>query len=203
MEHSIVIQPLQPAHVSSVTEIHLLSQEGTFLTSLGRNFLTALYSQISQSKYSFSYIARHNDEVVGFIVGASHTGALFKDVISKRPLQLGWLVFKQALHRPVILWQALKTLSYPNQMPAHTPTAELLALAVTPTWRNRQIGSELLRRLIQDLTAAGIGEMVVTVDGQNDGAQRFYQRHGFNLLLKTEMYGRPMIHLTLRMNSPQ
>jgi ribosomal protein S18 acetylase RimI-like enzyme len=201
MEQSIVIQPMQPAQASSVTDIHMLSQEGTFLTSLGRNFLTALYDQISQSKYSFSYTALSGDTVVGFIVGTSYTGALFKDVISKRPFRLGWLICQRALSRPIILWQSLKTLSYPNQLPANTPAAELLALAVNPAWRNRQIGSRLVEQLIQDLTTAHIDEMVVTVDGQNEGALRFYQRHGFKVHHQTDMYGRPMIHLTLTIKS--
>lgn len=197
MEHPILIHPLHTSQASRVTKIHLLSQENTFLTSLGADFLTLLYEEMSRSAYSFSYAAMYEDELVGFIVGTPHTGDLFKDVIFKRPFHLGWLVFKRALHRPLILWQTLKTLAYPGQMPANTPRAELLALAVSPPWRNRQIGSCLLQRLIQELRAANIDGMVVTVDGHNDGAIRFYQRHGFKLLAQSQMYGRPMVHLAL------
>jgi ribosomal protein S18 acetylase RimI-like enzyme len=197
MEQPIIIQSLHASQAGSVTDIHLRSQKDTFLTSLGADFLTVLYSQISRSPYSFSYAALYQDELVGFIVGASHTGALFKDVIFKQPFRLSWLVFKQALKRPLLLWQSLKTLADPGQLPDHAPSAELLALAVSPPWRNRQIGSCLLRRLIQELKAAQVEGMVVTVDGHNDGALRFYQRHGFKVLVQTQMYGRPMVHLVL------
>lgn len=195
MTQPISIQPLQPHHAASISEIHQSSQKGTFLTLLGREFLTVLYDQISQSGYSVSYAALYQDQVIGFIVGTFDTGYLFKNVIRKRLFRLGWLVLNQGLKHPPLFWQTFKTLAYPHQIP-DTPKAELLALAVHPDWRNQQIGSRLLQQLIQDMKTAKVEKMVVTVDGHNDGALRFYQRFNFVYLADLKMYGRSMVHLT-------
>ncbi len=202
MENSITIRPLEPHHAPTISKIHLTSQEGTFLTSLGLDFLTLLYNQISQSDHSISYAALNKkNEVVGFIAGTSNTGTLFKDIISKNAFHLGWLVFKQALKNPALLWQTMKTLAYPNQMSGDTPEAELLALAVHPDWRNQKIGSCLLQTLIQNMHAVQITKMVVTVDARNNGALRFYRRQGFVQWADTEMYNRPMVHLVTSTDS--
>jgi ribosomal protein S18 acetylase RimI-like enzyme len=197
MEQPIAIQPLNVQHASAVSEIHLVSQQGTFLTSLGRDFLTALYSQISQSDYSVSYVALSDGEVVGFVVGTSHTKELFKEVALKGSLRLGWLIFRRALSRPVLLWHAVKTLAYPSQGAEDEAQAELLALAVAPAWRNKGIGDQLLRQLVYGMKMAEVDQIEVTVDGNNNGAVRFYRRQGFEPLFTFEMYGRPMVHLAL------
>lgn len=200
MEHPIIIQRLELGHALVVAEIHIASQSGTFLTSLGHGFLTLLYDQISRSNYGNSYVALNSSEVIGFVVGTVHTKKLFKEVVLKAPFHFGWLVFKRAVSRPVLLWQAVKTLAYPSQSAKDLPEAELLALAVTPAWRNQKIGGQLMQRLVQSMEAAGIDKMSVTVDSNNDGALRFYQRHGFVPQSTFEMYDRPMNHLVLNLN---
>ncbi len=197
MNQSITIQPLNPTHASAVAAIHLASQEGTFLTSLGQEFLTLLYSQISQSVYGISYVALCNSAVIGFIVGATQTDALFKEVIVKRPLRFSWLITKQALFRPAVFWQALKTLTYPKHITVGEPSAELLALAIEPGWRNQKIGQVLCQQLAQDIKNLNLNLLCVTVDGQNKGALRFYKRNGFIHASDFEMYGRPMVQLSL------
>lgn len=195
------ITQLKSQHASTVAEIHMASQSGTFLTALGSDFLTLLYKQISQSSRGMSYVALNNDEIIGFVVGTLHTKALFKEIALKSPVHLTWLVFKQALKRPILFWQAVKTLAYPaHGTTPDLPEAELLALAVDIDWRNQQIGSQLVRQLIQSMTAVGIEKVVVTVDGDNTGALRFYLRHGFVSTATFEMYGRLMNRLVLALN---
>jgi len=197
MNHPVRIEPLEPQHAPAVAKIHSVSQSGTFLTSLGEEFLTLLYRRISRSACGNSYVALSGEDVVGFIVGALSTKQLFKDVALKAPLHFGWLVFKRGLSRPTLLAQAFKTLAYPSQGDENLPDAELLALAVDTPWRNQKIGAQLVTQLRQSMHTAGIGAMVVTVDGDNAGALRFYQRHGFKPAAVSHMYGRPMQHLVL------
>jgi ribosomal protein S18 acetylase RimI-like enzyme len=202
MEH-LIIQPLTPQHALAIAKIHPVSQSGTFLTSLGQDFLTLLYNQISQSDHSASYIALRDDEVIGFVVATFHTKKLFKGVAFKAPVRLSWLVFKQALRRPVLLWMAAKTLTYPSQEADNLPEAGLLALAVDTAWRNQKIGSKLVQKLVDNMRAAGIDKLVVTVDGNNSGALRFYHCHGFVSASTFKMYGRPMYHLVLTLSTEE
>jgi len=195
MTDSISIQPLRPRHAAAVARIHHLSQEGTFLTALGHPFLTVLYEEMSRSAHCRAFVALVEGQVVGFVVGTLSTGAIFKEVALKRPIRLGWLVFRRALRRPRLLWQALQTLAYPAQANHALPPAELLSLALEPRWRNRRIGSALVARLHAAMREAGVTQMAVTVDAANAGALRFYRRHGFRHAVTSQMYGRPMEHL--------
>lgn len=198
MAPSISIQPISPAHAPQVAKIHQASQEGTFLTALGLDFLTLLYEAMSQSEHTLGWVCLSSaGEVVGFIVGTVDTGAMFKEVVRRRPVRLTWLVLRRAVSRPQLLWQALKTLAYPQQSDSTAPKSELLAMALAPGWRGQGWGSQLIEHLRKGLQAENQTAVLVTVDGQNSGAQRFYQRHGFTLLYETEMYGRKMRHFVL------
>ncbi len=200
MNNSVDIQPLEPHQAAAVARIHQLSQEGTFLTSLGHAFLTLLYKEMSLSRQCLAFVALLDDEVIGFITGTLSTGEMFKEIALKRPFQLTWLVFKRALTRPSVLWQAAQTFAYPGQANHTLPEAELLSLAVDPRWRNRHIGGRLIVHLHQMVQRAGVSQITVTVDAANEGALRFYRRYKYRHAVTTTLYGRPMEHLVLDMS---
>lgn len=59
------------------------------------------------------------------------------------------------------------------------PLAVLDELYVRPDLRGGGIGTALLEYAISLLRARGGGEMHINVDEIDDGARRFYERHGF------------------------
>jgi GNAT superfamily N-acetyltransferase len=59
------------------------------------------------------------------------------------------------------------------------PLAVLDELYVVPELRGSGIGSSILASSIEVLTARGVREMHINVDEVDDGARRFYERHGF------------------------
>lgn len=59
------------------------------------------------------------------------------------------------------------------------PLAQLDELYVVPELRGSEIGTRLLNHAIDTLSARGVGEMHINVDEVDDGARRFYERHGF------------------------
>lgn len=191
------IVALQSDHAAAVADIHCISQEGTFLTSLGAPFLTLLYATMARSGQGVGLVALQEQTVVGFVVGTRSTGGMFREVVLQQPWHLSRLVLARALQRPQLLWQAAQTLAYPLQQQTDLPAAELLALAVAPAQRNQGIGTKLVLALCRTMTRQQIPAMSVTVDGANTGAQRFYQRHGFVIRHQSQMYGRPMVHLSI------
>ncbi len=52
-------------------------------------------------------------------------------------------------------------------------------LYVIPDLRGGGIGTQLLRRAIEEVRARGGGEMHINVDEIDTDARRFYERHGF------------------------
>lgn len=59
------------------------------------------------------------------------------------------------------------------------PLAVLDELYVIPDLRGGGIGTQLLRRAIDEVRARGGGEMHINVDEIDTEARRFYERHGF------------------------
>lgn len=61
------------------------------------------------------------------------------------------------------------------------PLAQLEELYVRPERRNAGIGASLIRAAVAELTRRGGTEMHIIVDGEDAGARRFYERHGFSM----------------------
>lgn len=62
------------------------------------------------------------------------------------------------------------------------PLGYLDELYVRPPMRGRGIGGALLGALLEDAGRRGAGELHIGVDEIDDGARRFYERHGFSNL---------------------
>lgn len=57
--------------------------------------------------------------------------------------------------------------------------AALGSMYVMPTHRNRGVGARLVAAFLEWAAAAGADRLAVSAYAANDGAIRFYQRHGF------------------------
>jgi ribosomal protein S18 acetylase RimI-like enzyme len=87
----------------------------------------------------------------------------------------------------------------PNATP-HTPDkatpviADLLALAVLPTFQNKGLGTKLLLHVIEVAERVApqsrITSLRLTVAESNTGAQRLYARHGFRIVDGSATYDR-------------
>ncbi len=53
-------------------------------------------------------------------------------------------------------------------------------MVVLPNWRGSGVGSKLLGHAIESARNSGCKRITLLTDSDNDGAQRFYQRHGFS-----------------------
>jgi hypothetical protein len=62
---------MEPHRAGQVAEIHIQGQPGTFLTNLGKRFLTTLYRQICHSEWGFGVVAVDGGVVAG--VGVLNT----------------------------------------------------------------------------------------------------------------------------------
>ena len=57
-----------------------------------------------------------------------------------------------------------------------------LAIAVVPSKRGHGIGDALLRELLEKARQAGYPSVSLSVDSENAGAIRLYERHGFQVV---------------------
>jgi ribosomal protein S18 acetylase RimI-like enzyme len=66
--------------------------------------------------------------------------------------------------------------------PVRRDTLYVASLSVRPENRGKGIGGQLLRRAIDEAPGLGLRAVALDVAARNEGAIRFYRRHGFGLV---------------------
>ena len=209
------ITTLDPTHAADAARLHIAGQPNTFLTTLGPDVLTTFYRALPQSPTAFGFTAIEDTVaaqskiqnpkskmLVGFISATTSTGQLFLQLGTRHLPAFLPPLLRRFAQRPGLLLHCMQTVFYPFLHGANAdkasrdafsvPTAELLSVMVEPDWRSQGIGAHLLDALVAECRQRTIGALDVTVAADNDGAQRFYARHGFVRQQRFTLYGRPM-----------
>jgi len=216
----MTIVELAPSHAEAAAQLHIAGQPGTFLTSLGPEVLTVLYQALSQSPVGFGYVApaptaaidtdiakiknQKSKIPLGFVSATTSVGRLFVEMGTRRITQFLPPLVTRFVQQPSLLLRSVQTVLYPflghEQQPASSgPGAELLSIMVAPTARSQGIGAQLMQALLAECAKRQLQWLDVTVDANNAGARRFYERHGFGLAKTFTLYGRVMCGYQLRL----
>lgn len=200
----IEIRKLRREEAPVAADLHIEGQPGTVLTTLGKEFLTALYAELSDSQHGLALVAVQEGQVVGIIAGATDTHALFKELIWKRGLRLAIPVARRLLRKPALLYRVLQTFTYPNKLRANPGDAEFLFMGVRSDMRRQGIASRMLEALIAALKERGATGLLSTVDVTNPRANPFHVKWGFQVIAQFDLYGRKMnlYYLPLKDKAP-
>ena len=66
MSNDIKIIALSAEDASAAAALHISGIGSGFISSLGIDFVTALYEAISECEFGFGYVAKKDAEVIGF-----------------------------------------------------------------------------------------------------------------------------------------
>jgi ribosomal protein S18 acetylase RimI-like enzyme len=171
--------------------LHIEGQPGTFLTTMGRAFLRALYAQMAISPLCFGYVAVEGDTVIGVVTGTVDSGAVFKELVLKKGYKLVLPVLGAILRHPSLLPKIVQTLFYPSQTKPEPGECEMLYLASRADRRGQGIGHALYWAFIEGARQKGYTSVALCVDVGNPTAVRFHERQGMRLAREFSMYGRP------------
>ncbi|MFN8494775.1 MAG: GNAT family N-acetyltransferase [Caldilineaceae bacterium] len=212
----MTIVQLAPSHAEAAAQLHIAGQPGAFLTSLGPEVLTVLYRALPQSPVGFGYVVLadnfvvtaqsdlasalrtpHSALVLGFVSATTSVGRLFVEMGTRRMMQFLPPLAARFVRQPRLLLRSGQTVLYPllghdQQTEARGARAELLSIMVAPAARSQGIGAQLMQALLTECTKRQLQWLDVTVDANNAGARRFYERHGFGLAHTFTLYGRAM-----------
>jgi ribosomal protein S18 acetylase RimI-like enzyme len=193
----IAILPLDAHHAQDAARLHMAGQPGTFLTSLGSEALTALYTALPKSPAGFGFVAMdHDGRVVGFVSAATSTGALFLYMLTRRAGHFLPILIGRFVKHPWLLADSLQAAFYPlltyEVVDDHEFSAELLSIMVEDQVRGRGLGAVLLAALVAECRRRGAMALDVTVDAANLDAQRFYERYDFYRRRVFQLFGRTM-----------
>jgi len=134
-------------------------------------------------------------QVVGFVSATTSTGHLFLALGTRHLPAFVPALLRRFAQQPRLLLHCVQTVLYPllhTSANTSAAAAELLSIMVEPTWRSQGVGTQLVEQVVAACRARQIPALDVTVAAVNQGAQRFYVRHGFIQHSTFQLYGRPM-----------
>jgi len=82
----MLIRELSIKDANAVAALHISGISTGFISSLGQDFVAALYEAIAESEYSFGFVAVENDKVLGFVAFTTDLNSLYKSIMVKKML---------------------------------------------------------------------------------------------------------------------
>jgi glycosyltransferase involved in cell wall biosynthesis/ribosomal protein S18 acetylase RimI-like enzyme len=178
----VVIRPARAGDAGAMARLHADGMPGAFLPTLGQRFLARLYQALATDPQAVALVAEGPDGVVGFAAGVVSVGGFYRRFAGRHGPAAA-VAAAPRLVRPAVLASLLETVRYPARAATpevvRLPDAELLAIAVDPAARAGGTGRALADGVLDGLGARGAGQVKVVVGAANGGANRFYERVGF------------------------
>ena len=94
--------------------------------------------------------------------------------------------------RPSVIRRMWQTFRYPSTVGADLPQAEVLSVVVGPEGRGKGVAASLMEAALKAFADRGIAEVKVAVGADNQIADRYYRKCGFELAVTREHHGLPM-----------
>lgn len=179
--------------VEEVARVHCAVLPDGFLVRLGPAVLSQIYAGALTSPGVVGLVARHGEEVGGFLLATPDTRAFFRHVLLRRALPLGIRLLAAACRNAALVGRMLESARYPATLggAGHTSSsrAELIAIGVRPESRSLGYARAMIDVLNREFGRMGVARYTVTAYSSNEPAQRFYQAQGFQRLCEFRMYG--------------
>jgi GNAT superfamily N-acetyltransferase len=181
-----------------VARLHIQGIPTGFISSLGGDFVTALYEAIAQDRTSFGFVAEEAGKVLGFVAFTTNLNKLYKSVVLKSGWRFALLLFGKMFSLKRIK-KVFETLSYPGRTKKmELPSAELLSIVVAEEGRGKGLGTQLLQKALQECAHRGIQGIKVLVGAGTEPANRWYVNRGFKLHGQMDSHGNISNIYTLR-----
>lgn len=183
------IEGLTSAKASQVAKLHIDGIVSGFISSLGRDFVTALYEAIANDDNSFGFMATDDGRVVGFIAVSRDLSSLYKHVAKSGSFKFVFILARKMFSFRIIK-KIVDNLFYPSKMKkAGLPDAELLSIVVSDQCRGKGVAKQLVEKSFEQCRSYGIDKMKVLVAADNQPANKLYKNSGFKLHSKIESHG--------------
>ena len=185
----VEFEPIAQKYAREIAALHIEGIGTGFISSLGIDFVTALYEAISEDKSSFGLVAEEDRKVVGFVAFTTNINRLYKSVIFRKgirfALMLAGKVFSFSSLKKIIV-----TLFYPARIKKlELPRAELLSIVVAKEAQGKGLGRQLLQKGLAECAKRKIDEVKVLVGADNKPANELYQKCGLKLVGKINNHG--------------
>lgn len=170
--------------IDIVTEIHIKSFDGFFLTQLGPDFLKTYYKLIKEYSRSVFLVAEAADgTILGSVAGFLEPTSFYKN-LKKQIIKLGLIVIPTLFKKPFLIRKALSNLRKVNKLSdkENIKASELASIAVDPAFSSKGTGRLLVKAFIEESERMGAEFIYLTTDAEgNERVNKFYRSLGFEL----------------------
>jgi ribosomal protein S18 acetylase RimI-like enzyme len=180
----VTLRAARPTDVTAVAQLHVEAIAEGFLSRLGTKFLRRLYRRILREPGSFLIVADDDGAVAGFVAGSVSLSRLYRSFVVRDGIQAVLDSLGPVLSS---LPRVLETL---RRGGAHAggdggpgedgAAAELLSIAVGPSWRGRGVARSLVRAFQAELERRGVSTARVVLGADNAAAAALYRGSGFH-----------------------
>lgn len=178
----------EKATIRKVVDVHMETFPQFFLTFMGKGFLQQLYGGYCSHKDSKLLVAEEADKsVVGFLAYSTDMSGFYKELLRKRLIPFAWYSFLAFLRKPAVFVRLLRAFLKPGESSRNEPYVELASIGVRPDCKKSGIGSQLINALKEQIDLRQFAYISLETDAENnDAANRFYQKNGFQLACQYE-----------------
>lgn len=182
MMDGIEVRPALGADVEAAVRVHLESFPGFFLTSLGTRFLTVFYDSLRAVDTGVLLVATSDDEVVGFVGGATDQAGLYRAMLISRRREFVTAAMAAAVRHPTAFPRLIRARARARGDFEYLPGASLMTLGVAPDHGRKGVGRALVEAFSETMIARGVERYSLTTDAVgNDSVNAFYRSLDFRL----------------------
>ena len=185
-----MIREMRESDIPAVVDLYSAFMFDSFLSRLGKDFLRQAFEGIIKSKHGISYVWTENSAVGGFIVSATDSPALFREVFRKRIAALSKAAILAAIKDPALMLKLAESFLYFKRTELKGIKAELLFISIDQANRGKGVARELIARTFLELRRKLISKAKVTTQKNNSAVNRLLQGLGFNPSASFYFYGK-------------
>ncbi len=173
----------QPSDIEKIVDVHMLSFEKFFLTSLGRAFLNLYYNSVREHPEGILLKCEHDGQLVGFCAATIHAAGFNWRLVRSHPLKFSIMAVRLLINRPKSLWHLFRNFSKEKTDKGdHGGYAELLSIGVNPSIQNTGAGKHMLITLEKIVKEQGATKLSLTTDYiDNKKTIGFYDAMGYKV----------------------
>lgn len=170
--------------IQDIVDVHMDAFSGFFLTFLGKGFLEKMYLSYCEHPQSGLLVAADKlNHPVGFLAYSADLSGLYKFMIKNHLPSFAWYAFCAFLRKPAVFMRLLRAFLKPGESKRQEEYVELASIGVRPDRMNDGIGSLLISELKECVDFEIYQYIALETDAlNNEGANCFYQKNGFQLV---------------------
>lgn len=185
-----MIRPMTHMDALDATALYTDYMYDSFFVTLGPKFIQLVFQGIATSHQTINYVYEVDKHIIAFISATVSSRTLFRQILQDYKIPLISTVFHALVRKPWLLWRLLEPFFYFKKTRLTDAEAELLFIAIDPSYRKRGIAEDLIMVTLQEFKRRGITKVKVTTVKHNTIVNNLLKKLGFNIVGSFTFYGK-------------